>query len=88
MPYQTPKSQTAEIQTPGIQTAQNANSGKYKLRKYKLRKIQTCVNLRKTESITQNVNLYSKHAIVNWPKLTVSAQNQTIEGLLKNLYTK
>jgi len=32
------------------------------------------------------VNFYAKHVIANLPKLTVSAQNQTTEGLLKNLH--
>ena len=44
-------------------------------------------NLRKTGSIAQNVNFYTKHVIANLPKFTVSGQNQTTEGLLKNLHT-
>ena len=32
------------------------------------------------------VNFYAKNVIANLPKLTVSAQNQTTEGLLKNLH--
>ena len=44
-------------------------------------------NLRKPGSFAQNVNSYAKHIIANWPKLTVSAQKQTTEGLIKNLQT-
>ena len=44
-------------------------------------------NLRKTGSIGQNVNFYTKHVIANLPKFTVSGQNQTTKGLLKNLHT-
>ena len=35
-----------------------------------------------TRKYCANVNSYAKHA--NWPKLTVSAQKQTTEGLFKN----
>jgi len=40
---------------------------------------------RKPGSIAQNVNFYAKHVIANWQKFTVSAQNQTAEGLLKKI---
>ena len=39
------------------------------------------MNFCKTESFAQNVNFYAKYVISNRPKLTVSAQNQTIESL-------
>jgi len=41
-------------------------------------------DLRKTGSILQNVNLFATRVVANWSKFTVSAQNQLIEGLLKN----
>ena len=43
--------------------------------------------LRKTGSFAQNVNFYAEHIFANWPKFTGSAQNQTTEGLFKNLHT-
>ena len=41
-------------------------------------------NLCKTRSIVENVNFFTKHVIANLPKFTISAQNQTNEGLFKN----
>ena len=32
------------------------------------------------------VHCYATHAIANWPKLTISAKNQTTEGLSKKIY--
>jgi len=46
-----------------------------------------CVIYARTGSIAGNVNFYRKHVNPNLPKFSVSAHNQTTEGLFKNLHT-
>ena len=43
-----------------------------------------CVICAKTGSIAENANFHTKHVIPNLPKFSVSAHNETTEGLFKN----